>query len=113
MRSCPVVEHTRPGEVMADRYRLTDLLTESKGGRFWRAFDSVLQRDVAVHIIGCEDDRPPLLREAGGRAPGGGGARPAALRQCSTGGCFACSTSTRPTTAASWSTSGARAPAST
>ena len=38
-------EHTRPGDVLADRYRLTDLLTESKGGRFWRAFDSVLQRD--------------------------------------------------------------------
>src|SRR3954454_5574246 len=64
MRSCPVVEHTRPGEVMADRYRLTDLLTESKGGKFWRAFDSVLQRDVAVHIIPCEDTRAVLLREA-------------------------------------------------
>src|SRR3954463_3305975 len=68
MRSCQVPEDTRPGEVMADRYRLTDLLTESKGGRFWRAFDSVLQRDVAVHIIGCEDERAPLLREAARRA---------------------------------------------
>ena len=57
-------EHTRPGDVLADRYRLTDLLTESGGGRFWRAFDSVLQRDVAVHIIACDDDRAPLLREA-------------------------------------------------
>ena len=44
-------EHNRPGDVLADRYRLTDLLTESAGGRFWRAFDKVLQRDVAVHII--------------------------------------------------------------
>jgi hypothetical protein len=59
-----VQEHTRPGDVLADRYRLTDLLTESGGGRFWRAFDSVLQRDVAVHIIGCDDDRAPLLRAA-------------------------------------------------
>jgi hypothetical protein len=59
-----VPAHTRPGDVLADRYRLTDLLTESKGGKFWRAFDSVLQRDVAVHIIGCEDERAPLLREA-------------------------------------------------
>jgi hypothetical protein len=58
------VEHTRPGDVLADRYRLTDLLTESRGGRFWRAFDSVLQRDVAVHIIACEDERAPLLRAA-------------------------------------------------
>jgi hypothetical protein len=59
-----VPENTRPGDVLADRYRLTDLLTESKGGRFWRAFDSVLQRDVAVHIIGCDDDRAPLLQAA-------------------------------------------------
>jgi hypothetical protein len=59
-----VPQHTRPGDVLADRYRLTDLLTESKGGRFWRAFDSVLQRDVAVHIIGCDDERAPLLRDA-------------------------------------------------
>ena len=61
-------EHTRPGDVLADRYRLTDLLTESRGGRFWRAFDSVLQRDVAVHIIMCDDDRAPLLREAARRS---------------------------------------------
>jgi serine/threonine protein kinase len=59
-----VPEHNRPGDVLADRYRLTDLLTESAGGRFWRAFDKVLQRDVAVHIIPCDDDRAPLLREA-------------------------------------------------
>jgi hypothetical protein len=59
-----VPEHTRPGDVLADRYRLTDLLAESRGGRFWRAFDSVLQRDVAVHIIDLADERAPLLREA-------------------------------------------------
>jgi len=59
-----VREDTRPGDVLADRYRLTDLLTESEGGRFWRAFDSVLQRDVAVHIIACDDERAPLLRKA-------------------------------------------------
>jgi hypothetical protein len=63
-----VPEHTRPGDVLADRYRLTDLLTESRGGRFWRAFDSVLQRDVAVHIIMTDDDRAPLLREAARRS---------------------------------------------
>ncbi len=68
MRSCLVPEDTRPGEILADRYRLTDLLTESKGGRFWRAFDSVLQRDVAVHIISCDDDRAPLLRDAARRS---------------------------------------------
>jgi hypothetical protein len=63
-----VPQSTRPGDVLADRYRLTDLLTESKGGRFWRAFDSVLHRDVAVHIIGCDDDRAPLLRDAARRS---------------------------------------------
>ena len=50
--------------MLAGRYRLTDLLTEQEGGRFWRAFDSVLHRDVAVHIIRADDDRAPLLREA-------------------------------------------------
>src|SRR3954453_1777651 len=68
MRSCLVPEHTRPGDVLAERYRLTDLLTESQGGRFWRAFDSVLQRDVAVHIIPLSDERAPLLREAARRS---------------------------------------------
>jgi serine/threonine protein kinase len=63
-----VPEHTRPGDVLADRYRLTDLLTESQGGRFWRAFDSVLQRDVAVHIIALSDERAPLLRDAARRS---------------------------------------------
>jgi serine/threonine protein kinase len=63
-----VPEHTRPGDLLADRYRLTDLLTESQGGRFWRAFDSVLQRDVAVHIIAITDERAPLLREAARRS---------------------------------------------
>jgi serine/threonine protein kinase len=63
-----VPEHTRPGDVLADRYRLTDLLTESRGGRFWRAFDTVLQRDVAVHIIALSDERAPLLREAARRS---------------------------------------------
>jgi hypothetical protein len=63
-----VPEHTRPGDVLADRYRLTDLLTESRGGRFWRAFDSVLQRDVAVHIIALSDERAPLLRDAARRS---------------------------------------------
>ena len=35
---------TRPGDVLAGRYRLIDLLTESGGGRFWRAHDNVLER---------------------------------------------------------------------
>jgi hypothetical protein len=63
-----VPEHTRAGDVLADRYRLTDLLTENEGGRFWRAFDTVLHRDVAVHIIAVTDRRAPLLRDAARRS---------------------------------------------
>ena len=31
----------RPGDVLADRYHLVDLLDESAGGLFWRAYDAV------------------------------------------------------------------------
>ena len=58
----------RPGDVLADRYRLIDLLTESGGGRFWRAHDRVLQRHVAVHVIGESDERAPGLIEAARRS---------------------------------------------
>lgn len=54
----------RPGDVLADRYQLVDLLDESAGGLFWRAYDSSLDRSVAVHIIRADDDRAELLREA-------------------------------------------------
>ena len=55
---------TRPGEVLAGRYRLIDLLTESGGGRFWRAHDNVLERFVALHVIPEDDHRAPLLLAA-------------------------------------------------
>ena len=58
----------RPGEVLAGRYRLIDLLTESKGGRFWRAHDRVLERHVALHVIDAEDERAPGLLEAARRS---------------------------------------------
>ena len=54
----------RPGEVLAGRYRLIDLLTESEGGRFWRARDKVLERPVAIHVIDAADPRGPALLEA-------------------------------------------------
>ena len=59
---------TRPGDVLADRYRLVDLLTESGGGRFWRAYDRVLERHVAIHVIRGDDDRAPALMEAARRS---------------------------------------------
>ena len=59
-----MAEQTRPGEVLANRYLLVDLLNESRGGRFWRAHDRVLARHVAVHVIPESDERAPLLLEA-------------------------------------------------
>ncbi len=59
---------TRPGDVLADRYRLVDLLSESGGGRFWRAHDRVLERHVALHVISADDPRAELLTEAARRS---------------------------------------------
>ena len=58
----------RPGDVLADRYRLVDLLTESGAGRFWRAHDAVLERHVALHVIAEDDERAAGLLEAARRS---------------------------------------------
>lgn len=58
----------RPGDVLADRYRLVDLLTESGGGRFWRAHDRVLERHVALHVIAADDERAEPLLDAARRS---------------------------------------------
>ncbi len=54
----------RPGDVLADRYRLVDLLNESGSGRFWRAHDRILQRHVALQVIESDDERADGLLEA-------------------------------------------------
>ena len=54
----------RPGDVLAGRYRLADLLSETEHGRFWLAHDSVLGRPVAVHVLDAEDPRAPHLMAA-------------------------------------------------
>lgn len=54
----------RPGDVLARRYRLVDLLVESGSGRFWRAHDVVLDRHVALHTIAGDDPRSHALLEA-------------------------------------------------
>ncbi|MFB9315418.1 protein kinase family protein [Nocardioides plantarum] len=59
---------TRPGDLLGERYRLVDLLTESDGGRFWRAHDGVLERHVAIHAIRGDDARAPGLMEAARRS---------------------------------------------
>ena len=58
----------RPGDVLADRYRLVDLLSEARGGRFWRAWDQVLARHVAIHLIHQDDTRAPGLMDAARRS---------------------------------------------
>ncbi|MDN5745571.1 MAG: protein kinase family protein, partial [Nocardioidaceae bacterium] len=55
---------TRSGDVLAGRYQLIDLLSESGGGRFWRAHDAILERYVALHVIAVGDPRATLLIEA-------------------------------------------------
>ena len=58
----------RPGDVLADRYRLVDRLRESGNGRFWRAHDRVLERHVALHVIAADDDRAEGLLAAARRS---------------------------------------------
>lgn len=58
----------RPGDVLAGRYRLVDLLAESGGGRFWRAHDRILERHVALHVFPEDDERAPALLEAARRS---------------------------------------------
>ena len=55
------------GDLLAGRYRLDDLLTESAGGRFWLAHDQVLHRSVAVHLIARTDERAEGLMAAARR----------------------------------------------
>ncbi len=53
-----------PGTVLAGRYRLDDLLSESGDARFWRATDTVLARNVAIHALPSEDERAAHLLDA-------------------------------------------------
>jgi hypothetical protein len=59
-----VPQSARPGDVLADRYLLVDLLSESGSGRFWRAHDRILDRHVALHCIAEDDPRADRLTEA-------------------------------------------------
>jgi serine/threonine kinase PknH len=59
-----VANSIRPGDVLADRYLLVDLLSESGSGKFWRAHDRTLDRHVSVHVLAADDERAPGLLEA-------------------------------------------------
>jgi serine/threonine protein kinase len=58
------VTRKRPGDVLAGRYRLDDLMGETGQGRFWRGHDEVLSRAVAIHVIDADDERAGQLMEA-------------------------------------------------
>ncbi|KQZ68934.1 protein kinase family protein [Nocardioides sp. Root151] len=60
--------YRRPGDVIVDRYRLIDLLNEARGARFWLAWDNILARHVAVHLISEDDPRADELRAAARRS---------------------------------------------
>lgn len=47
---------------------MVDLLGEAEGGWFWCAHDEVLHRPVAVHLMGVDDPRAPVLMDAARRA---------------------------------------------
>ena len=53
-----------PGTLLADRFRLEDLLEDSSGARLWRATDQTLARDVAVHVVPAEDARAQAVLTA-------------------------------------------------
>ncbi|QIX28501.1 hypothetical protein ncot_19330 [Nocardioides sp. JQ2195] len=57
-----------PGEVIVDRYRLIDLLNEARGAHFWLAWDNILARHVALHLINEDDPRAEELRAAARRS---------------------------------------------
>ena len=58
----------RPGDELAGRYTMVDLLSENRGGLFWRAHDRVLARHVALHVIDDTDERAPHLLDAAKRS---------------------------------------------
>lgn len=63
-----MLDRIHPGDVVARRYRMIDLLHENEGGTFWRAYDQILARSVAFHLIAADDPRAELLLDAARRS---------------------------------------------
>ncbi|MBD0292478.1 MAG: hypothetical protein ICV70_02740, partial [Jiangellaceae bacterium] len=53
-----------PGQVLAGRYRVEDLLDEVWGVRTWRAVDAVLSRPVLVQTVSADDPRAQRITDA-------------------------------------------------
>ncbi|MGL4831822.1 MAG: murein biosynthesis integral membrane protein MurJ, partial [Propionibacteriaceae bacterium] len=45
------VSQVVPGDLLGERYRLDLLMARRSGTLTWRAFDTILQRDVLIHIL--------------------------------------------------------------
>ncbi|GAB3653087.1 hypothetical protein GCM10027596_03030 [Nocardioides korecus] len=56
------------GTLLSGRYRLEDLLSDVDGACFWRATDTVLARNVAIHAVPSDDPRAGGLMEAARRS---------------------------------------------
>jgi len=69
-------DHLPAGTVLADRYRLEELLAwtgddqDRRSAMIWRAFDQVLSRSVVIHLLEPGDPRSAALLTAGRRAAG-------------------------------------------
>ncbi|MCD0443787.1 serine/threonine protein kinase [Glycomyces sp. A-F 0318] len=51
-----------PGDLVADRYQLVDLVGKGGNGSVWRAHDMVLRREVALKEVFLPPDLPPAER---------------------------------------------------
>ena len=67
-RRCRAAHH-RPGDVLAGRYRLIDLLDRERGRPVLARPRPVLERDVAVHIIAADDERAAAAARGRPHAP--------------------------------------------
>lgn len=65
----------RPGRLLAERYRVEDLLDEVDSVRSWRGVDEVLRRDVFVHTLPTDDPRAEPFAAAARAASQVGDAR--------------------------------------
>lgn len=61
-------DHLPAGTVLADRYRLEELLATVNTSVTWRGFDQVLSRSVLIHLLPAGHERGPDLLAAGRRA---------------------------------------------